>query len=177
MKSCHVKCSCILIHSVLSRAASCFQPLSRWCPRHVPYWSGDGNKRLLPDSSWEVGMDWIRRLDSNRMEPLECRVVSLASVFSPGNKVRQGGSESLGTGQQGERTGRLTRPGRLGRRERVNYTHQKSPLIAHKTWGKSVSHILFFLKTDTCKTLCLSQNRVSVKKCMLTEEGIWGEYP
>lgn len=153
MKSCHVKCAGILIHSVLSRKQPrVSNPSLGDAPVMSPYWRGDGNKRLLPGlqlGGWDGtgSEDWTATGWSLWMQGGEFGLCLSVQEIRPG----KGGSESLGTGQQGERTGRLTRPGRLGRRERVNHD-SKVTLIAHKTWGKSVSHILFFLKTDTCKT-------------------------
>ena len=84
---------CMRTHSLspVQEAASCFQPLSRWCPRHVPLLKWGWKQEA---ASWtpagRLGWDWIRRLDNNRMEPLNAGWWVWPLSFSPGNKARQG---------------------------------------------------------------------------------------
>ena len=145
---------CMRTHSLspVQEAASCFQPLSRWCPRHVPLLKWGWKQEA---ASWtpagRLGWDWIRRLDNNRMEPLNAGWWVWPLSFSPGNKARQGRVRESGHKTARGEDRKTEEARQVGRRERVNHD-SKVTLIAHKTWGKSVSHILFFLKTDTCKT-------------------------
>lgn len=111
-------------------------------PVMSPYWSGDGNKRLLPGLQQEVGWDWIRRLDSNRMEPLNAGWWVWPLSFSPGNKVQTGRVRESGHRTARGEDRKIDEARQVGQKGKVNHD-SKSPLIAHKTWGKSVSHILF----------------------------------
>ena len=155
MKSCHIKCACVLSRSVLSRKQPRVSKLSRWRPSHVPLLK-QGWKYEAP--SWtpagRLGWCWIRGLENNRMKPLNADWWVWPLSFSPGNEARQG-SESLGTGQWGKRRERLKdrQVGQKGKREPQLKSHPNRLCVGtHKSWAKSTSHILFVLKTDTRKS-------------------------
>lgn len=178
MKSCHVKCTqAYSFTQSCQEAASCFQPLSRWCPRHVPLltWGWKQEAASL-DSSWEVGMGLDQKTGQQQDgASLNAGWWVWPLSFSPGNKARQGRVRESGHRTAGERQEDWR--GQAGWAEGKGVNHDSKVSNCTQDLRKECFSYFVFLKTDTCRPLCLSQNRVSVKKYMLTEEGIWGEYP